>query len=93
MFLVLLIVVAGAEFLAVACRAADVSRSSAARSQLPSPGSIEGRVFNATTGANLERARVTVDGTQLETFTDAEGRFRLTNVPAGTAQVRKRKAK
>ena len=70
------------------CRAADADRVPTASSPTTAAGSIEGRVFNATTGANLERARVTLDGTQLETFTDEEGRFRLASVPAGTAQVR-----
>eukprot|EP01036_Dinobryon_divergens_P012030 gene12030-16207_t len=51
-------------------------------------GAIEGRVFHVATGANLERARLTVDGTLLETFTDADGRFILAHVPAGTAQLR-----
>ena len=51
-------------------------------------GAIEGRVFHIATGANLERARLTVDGTLLETFTDADGRFILAHVPAGTAQLR-----
>ncbi len=49
---------------------------------------IEGRVFNPATGANFELARLTVEGTLLETFTDSDGRFRLVNVPAGTAQVK-----
>ena len=30
---------------------------------------------------------VTVAGTQLETFSDSSGVYRLSNVPAGTAQV------
>ncbi len=59
----------------------------AARAQTPT-GTIEGRVSNPATGGNLERARLTVEGTALEAFSDADGYFRLTNVPAGTAQVR-----
>src|SRR5688572_25461700 len=51
-------------------------------------GTIEGRVLNSRTGDYVERARVTVDGTGLETFTDTGGQFRLTNVPAGTTTVR-----
>src|SRR5204863_152026 len=49
---------------------------------------IEGRVSKLPTGEFLERARLTVDGTTLETFTDADGQYRLTNVPAGTVQVK-----
>ncbi|MDO8542617.1 MAG: TonB-dependent receptor [Opitutaceae bacterium] len=51
-------------------------------------GSIEGRVLNTRNGEYVERARVTVEGTSLETFTDADGVYRLSNVPAGTARVR-----
>ena len=53
-----------------------------------SGGTIEGRVTNPATGDYLERARVTVEGTAAEAFTDTAGFYRLTNVPAGTAQVR-----
>ena len=51
-------------------------------------GSVEGRVLNLRNGEYIERARVTVEGTGLETFTDASGQYRLTNVPAGPARVR-----
>jgi TonB-dependent receptor len=51
-------------------------------------GIIEGRVVNPDTGENLERARITVEGTTLEAFSDPAGRYRLTNVPAGTVQVK-----
>ncbi|MDP3069497.1 MAG: TonB-dependent receptor [Opitutaceae bacterium] len=51
-------------------------------------GIVEGRVLNLRNGEYLERARVTVEGTGLETFTDASGQYRLTNVPAGPARVR-----
>jgi TonB-dependent receptor len=50
-------------------------------------GMIEGRVFNAGTGGALARARVTVEGTQLETFTDETGSFRLVGVPSGEARI------
>jgi hypothetical protein len=50
-------------------------------------GTIEGRVFNPETGAYVERVRLTIAGTALETFTDADGRFRLAGVPAGPVQL------
>ncbi len=51
-------------------------------------GTIEGRVLNARSGEYLEKARVTVEGTALEAFTDAGGQFRLAPVPAGPAVVK-----
>jgi iron complex outermembrane receptor protein len=51
-------------------------------------GVISGRVSNATTGANLEGAEVSIPGTNLTTLTDRDGSFVLRNVPAGTQAVR-----
>src|SRR5687767_12295187 len=53
----------------------------------PASGTIEGRISDPSTGKNLERARITVEGTTLETFSDADGYYRLTNVPPGAARV------
>ncbi len=51
-------------------------------------GVIEGRVLNATNGSYLTNARVTVEGTTLQAFTDQAGVYRLDGVAAGAAQVR-----
>lgn len=51
-------------------------------------GTIEGRVLNARTGGYLENARVSIEGTALETFTESDGSYRLANVPAGTVRLR-----
>jgi iron complex outermembrane recepter protein len=51
-------------------------------------GTIEGRVVNLRSGDFVERARITVEGTSLETFTDTGGRYRLTQVPAGAATIK-----
>ena len=51
-------------------------------------GSIRGRVFNTRSGEYAERARVTVEGTGLETFTDNVGQYFLTGVPAGVVKVK-----
>lgn len=51
-------------------------------------GTIEGRVLNTRSGDFVERARITIEGTPLEAFTDSDGNYRLPNVPAGTAKVR-----
>ncbi|MBI5770449.1 MAG: carboxypeptidase regulatory-like domain-containing protein [Verrucomicrobia bacterium] len=50
-------------------------------------GTIEGRVFNPANNTYVERARLTVAGTNLEAFSDADGNYRLDGVPAGTATV------
>ncbi len=60
----------------------------AAPAARPATGSVEGRVMNATNGTYLERVRLTVDGTPLEAFSDADGNYRLANVPAGNATIR-----
>ncbi len=59
-----------------------------ALAQANSAGTIEGRILNPGNSEYLELARVTVEGTTLETFTDFTGRYRLTNVPAGLARVK-----
>lgn len=51
-------------------------------------GAVEGRVLNADAGEYVENARITVDGTALETFSDATGQYRLHGVPAGAARVK-----
>jgi TonB-dependent receptor len=50
-------------------------------------GAIAGRVFNPTSGQYVERARLTLAGSTRETFTDADGNYRLDGVPAGVARV------
>ncbi len=50
--------------------------------------SVEGTVSDATTGRPLAGANVSVVGTSLGAATDADGRFVLTGVPAGTVDVR-----
>jgi len=50
--------------------------------------SITGRVTDQASGAPLGDARVYLVGSALVTATNAEGRYTLRNVPAGTAEVR-----
>ena len=59
-----------------------------ASAQTVATGTIEGRVLNTRNGEYLERARLTIEGTQLETFSDSSGQYRFTGVPAGPAKVR-----
>ncbi len=50
-------------------------------------GTIEGRVLNSSNGNFVGNARVAVAGTAIETFTNANGEYRLAGVPAGPASV------
>ena len=59
-----------------------------ALAQAGSTGTIEGRVVNTRPGEYVERARITIDNTGLETFSDSSGQYRLTSVPAGTVTAR-----
>ncbi len=61
--------------------------STAGVAQTTGIGTVQGRVINARNGEYLANARITIDGTALETFTDSDGFYRLTNVPAGAARV------
>lgn len=51
-------------------------------------GTLAGRVVDAATQAPLSGAQVVVDGTTRRAATNAEGRFEITGVPAGTVTVR-----
>src|SRR5690349_19619515 len=62
--------------------------SSLASAQTLATGTIEGRVTNARIGETLERARITIEGTTLEAFTDSSGQYRIGNVPAGAVKLK-----
>ncbi len=59
-----------------------------AAAQPAASGTIEGRVLNVGTGRYLNNARIVVEGTNLETFTNEFGAYRLAGVPAGAARLR-----
>ena len=61
--------------------------TSQARGDSANAGSIIGRVQNEATGQYLNNARVTVRGTNIATFTDETGTFRLSGVPGGAATI------
>lgn len=50
-------------------------------------GTISGRVLDGETGRALQGAVVSVAGTDLVAYTDIEGRYTLTGVPAGAREV------
>jgi TonB-linked SusC/RagA family outer membrane protein len=53
-------------------------------------GTLAGRVTDARSGAPVTTAQVTITGTSLGTIVDADGRFRIVNIPPGPHQVRAR---
>lgn len=69
------------------CALAGLFLASAAFAQSAGTGTVEGRVLNANNGSYLTNARVSVDGTTVQAFTDRNGGFRLTDVPAGEAKI------
>ncbi|MBI5769053.1 MAG: carboxypeptidase regulatory-like domain-containing protein [Verrucomicrobia bacterium] len=58
------------------------------QAQSSSSGTIEGRVFDARRGEYVDKAHLSIEGTKLETLTDATGQYRLANVPAGSVKLR-----
>src|SRR5205814_1100095 len=54
-----------------------------ASAQTPGTGSIEGRIFNPLTGEYLHNAEIHVQGTDRLVVSEADGRYRIANVPAG----------
>jgi TonB-dependent receptor len=61
--------------------------TSSAPAVATSTGTVEGRVFNQTTGNALHNAIVRIVGTGLQTQTDEEGFFRISRVPTGVSQL------
>jgi hypothetical protein len=61
--------------------------ASVARAQAASGGTIAGLVTDASSRIGLAGVMLQLDGTRLGGTTGATGRYRLTNVPAGTYEV------
>ena len=77
--------VSGKRIGVIAC--AFLSLFTLAWAQPAATGIIRGRVLNESTGSYLNTARVTVQGTEIEAFTNNIGEYQLTNVPAGDVTV------
>ena len=65
-----------------------VALGSAARAQSPSGGTLTGRVQDNAARRTLENARVTIEGSNREAFTDAFGDYRFTGLPPGNVALR-----
>src|SRR4051812_21974508 len=66
---------------------AVLALSPGASAQTPGSGVITGTVANESSRQFLRNAQVSIAGTALSALTDADGSFRLANVPAGPQQV------
>ncbi|MGC4072086.1 MAG: TonB-dependent receptor plug domain-containing protein [Nibricoccus sp.] len=62
--------------------------ATSAHAQQSATGTIEGRVLNATNGQYPNRARVTVENSNIEAYTNDAGEYLLRNVPAGEVKLR-----
>lgn len=51
-------------------------------------GSVHGRVLNVGSGRYLNNAKISVEGTNIETYTNQYGDYQLNNVPAGEARIK-----
>ena len=72
--------------LALGCLA-GVSIVAAVRAQSPATGRIVGRIFNPVTQEYVRHAEVAVDGANLAVFSNDDGSYVLSNVPAGDVTV------
>ena len=70
-----------------ACASLILVAGVAASALAQATGSIAGRVSDASTGKSLQGAIVRVVGTTAVDYTDADGRFVLSGIPAGMQQV------
>ena len=55
--------------------------------QEAAPETVQGRVVDAETGQPLPGAHVFLNGSTLGTITDADGRYRLDNLPPGSPEI------
>lgn len=58
-----------------------------AAAQTVETGSVTGRVQNASSGAYLNKAQISVVGSNKQTYTNSAGEYELTGVPAGEATL------
>lgn len=62
-----------------------------ASERVDSTGSVSGRVTDSTSGAAVEGARISLDGTSLDAVAGEDGWFRITGVEAGTHVITARR--
>ncbi len=60
-----------------------LAQTSSSSSTIQTGGTITGRVQNVVTGNYLNKARISVKGTNLVVYTDESGVYRIVDVPAG----------
>lgn len=59
----------------------------ALQAQSANSGSIQGRVYNPTLKQYVRNAEVRLEGTNQIAYTESDGTFRFSNVPAGPASI------
>ena len=67
--------------------AGDTQSSTGALSSETAGVTVHGTVLNSVTGQPVARALVSLDGNNLSTLTDNEGRFTFAAVPAGASEI------
>lgn len=77
-----------ASFIAVFAAVVFMTVVGFAQAQAQASGSLEGRVFNESSGSYLANARVSIEQAGIEALTDEYGFYRLPSVPTGTVQVK-----
>jgi len=73
--------------LAAAFLICGASIPSSLRAQAGGVGTVTGRVFSPATGQYVRNAEVAVEGTDLVAYSQGDGSFALSNVPAGAVTV------
>ena len=70
----------------ITLRSSDPAASNGTQSQAGA-GVVRGRIFNTATGEYVRNAEIRVEGTTIVAYSEDDGDFRLTGVPAGDVTV------
>lgn len=78
---------AGAVALALLASPELLAQQADGAAQAQQTGSLRGRILNTATGEYIRNAQIRVEGTQIVTYSEDGGIFRIAGVPAGQARV------
>jgi len=85
--LLTIVAIVASPFVALHAQSSGTPAGSAARAPAELKGTLEGTVYNQTSGAPISRAKVVIRRTDQVALTDDEGNFRFREVPVGDAEV------